>query len=234
MVNRGKDLGFTAAVIGQSFISGLLAHLSGRHDTISHHQVARKLRLHDLVSTLHLIGERGVKVTDNSFRLPLEDLNNVNPEILVMNYGTNDLASGVAPINVAVKVVDLAQLLYNEITSIKTITICSAIPRAGNYHMSEHNMESAIFDFNKYLSNLWEVEDNINYQVQTGYWRVPIQVWSRDRIHPNTLEGRLKMRSNLKSAIFKAVDCIMQSNWTRYEVFPKLSRPYNLQPLHDH
>ena len=118
-----------------------------------------------LVSSLHLIGERSVKVTDNSFRLPLEDLKNICPKILVINYRINDLASRMAPHKVAVRVFDLAQLLFNEISGIKIITICSAIPRAGNYHMSEDNMESAIFDFNKYVSNL---EDNINYQVKTG------------------------------------------------------------------
>ena len=117
---------------------------------------------------MHLIGERGVKVTDISFRLPLEDLKNICPEILVMNYRINDLASGMAPLKVAVRVVDLAQLLFNEISSIKITTICSAIPQTGNYHMSEDNMESAIFYFNKYVSNLCEVEDNINYHVETG------------------------------------------------------------------
>ena len=198
-------------VVGHSFVSGLRSHLAGRPNAngtsigLNSQDIAYRLRLEHLIDSIHLIGNRGAKIVDPNFSLPYDELLHIRPGIVIIDLGTNDLAAGTPPIVVAVKVVDIAIDMMRNIHSIKYIQICSAINRDSNLRISNQDMCSAVQQFNRYVRHLCDVEPRVGYHVLKGFWLDPIQIWSRDGIHPNTVTGRRRYKRALRSAFFKAI-----------------------------
>ena len=69
-----------------------------------------------------------------------------------------------------------------------------------------------MFQFKIFLKHLCDVEVNIPYHVHRGFWLDPVDVWSRNGIHPNTSLGRKKYKASLRSAVFKSVEQINDYN----------------------
>lgn len=194
-------------IIGDSFVEGLHRHLSHeqRHrGLITAYQVAFKLKLQDLLHKLHLFGIGGARINKN-FVSKLAFLGDTKPNFLIINLGTNDLATGVSPLDAAVKLVDLAKELLNDYKSIKHISLCSAIDREGKLQVNNETFASLIYNFNGYLKNLCDVEPHIDYHIHKGFWAEPITLWSRDGIHPNNAQGRSKYKKSLRRAVFIAI-----------------------------
>ena len=217
-------------VLGHSFVASLHSHLSSCSSSrqgdarprvsdryipetrklISPQQIAVELRLDDLVDAFHLMGTRGAKITNSNFELPLRDLVQSRSDFVIINYGTNDLVSGISPLTVATKVLDIAKTLLRRVPTVKHIIICSAVNRQAT--INNRNFDEVAFDFDNYLYHLCDVEDDITYHVHKGFWKSQIEDWSRDGIHPNTARGRQLYKRSMRSATFKALKCVTWIN----------------------
>ena len=183
-------------VLGHSFVSGLLHHLSaGGGSNPSPTQIAKQLKLDKLISEFHLIGERGAKILNSNFALP--PLHFIQPDIIILQYGSNDLAAGSPPLSVATRIVDIAHLLLRKYPSIKAVVVLSILPRTNIIQLNDN-----IFKCNGFLDNYCEVESKIHYKALQGFWDKPISAWSRDSIHPNSRHGRTTYKNNLRRVIF--------------------------------
>ena len=164
--------------------------------------ISSQLRLNNFLDSLHLFGKGGAKIS-NDFDLDYfrDQVKSVRPDFVIIDIGTNDLAAGVQPLSVAVKVVDFANDLLHRISSVKHVRICSAILR-DRVDISESELfKQKIFSFNNYLLNLCAV----SYHVHKGFWTNSISEWSRDGIHPNNSVGRKNYKQSVRIAVFRSI-----------------------------
>ena len=84
-------------LLGHSFVSGLHHHMSVDHP-LSPQEVSHHLKLDHLVKNFHLIGKRGSQIMNSSFSLPHELITDIQPALLFLQYGSNDLAAGREPL----------------------------------------------------------------------------------------------------------------------------------------
>ena len=183
-------------LLGHSFVSGLHHHMSVDHP-LSPQEVSHHLKLNHLVKNFHLIGKRGSQIMNSSFSLPHELLTDIQPALLFLQYGSNDLAAGREPLEVATKVVDISRELLQFHSSIKKVAILSALPRGHSAWLND-----SIQRYNGYIKNYCEIEDQIFYKTLQGFWTSDICTWSRDTIHPNTVLGRKKYKNALRRVTF--------------------------------
>lgn len=61
---------------------------------------------------------------------------------------------------------------------------------------------------NTYFKNFADVEQSITYHTHRGFWKRPVQEWSRDSIHPNTRTGRKVYSTSLTKAVFNSLRTI--------------------------
>ena len=130
--------------------------------------------------------------------------------MIILNYDTNDLSAGVAPLEVVIALVELANITLSEVPSLKHVTPCSAFLWKSYIVNTVQDTREKMFQFNNFLKHLCEV--NIPYHVHRGFWLDPVDVWSRNGIHPNTSLGRKKYKASLRSAVFKSVEQINDYN----------------------
>ena len=134
---------------------------------------------------------------NSSFSLPHELITDIQPALLFLQYGSNDLAAGREPLEVATKVVDISRELLQFHTSIKKVAILSALPRGHSAWLNDN-----IQRYNGYIKNYCEIEDQICYKPLQGFWTSDICTWSCDTIHPNTVLGRKKYKNALRRVTF--------------------------------
>jgi hypothetical protein len=199
-------------LIGHSFVSGLHQHLSGRlHHYATPRDCAKELKISNLVKDLHLIGMRGATIVNNPMLIPKNELLVTKPDFVIINCGTNDMAKGIPPLNVAMELFETAQKLLLE-SEIKHVILCSAIYRSKGLHFhSETEFCSVVDIFNQVLSDMCGEEKHITYHTHRGFWRtetgtsLPTNVWSNDGIHPNTVVGRKKYKRSIRDAVFNVL-----------------------------
>ena len=75
------------------------------------------LKLHLLLDAVFLGGSRGARVTDPNFSVPITDLIRGFPSVVFLNYGINDLAANVPPLQAAIKVFEIAKLIISQVPS---------------------------------------------------------------------------------------------------------------------
>ena len=169
-------------VLGHSFVSSIADHIATRHHGINNPKlVARELKLNGLLKELHLIGERGACVMHQHFQAPIDLCCHIRPHFVLLQYGSNDLAKGCLPLEVATKVVDIAHVILDACPSVKHVKILSVINRTGNLLLPEGvTFSSQCYDFNKRMKDYCEVEMKISYQVLKGFWQDEVDKWSRD------------------------------------------------------
>lgn len=188
-------------VIGHSFVSGLSDHFSSQiSHSLTPSRTASLLQVSNVVEHITLYGIRGACVLP-SFSLPLTYLSTHSPHFVIIDLGTNDIAQGTDPLNVAMALLELAQTLCS-LYSVKHVFICSVLFRADTRASSKINQN--IFRLNGYLKNLCQIENNIWYWRHKGFWATDPLQWSRDGLHPNSTRGRKLYKTSLRSAIFKA------------------------------
>lgn len=191
---------YDAYLLGHSFSSGFLQHLEHRYNVHGSVSVSNLLNLDQILPRFHIYGIRGGRATH--FTLP-DHFIKVKPQIVILDLGSNDIAAGTPPLDVATSIIDLATHLINSL-EVKQVTICSIIPRFERVKEGV-NFADEMYNCNKYLQNLAEVEERVRYHVHKGFWAVDHREWSRDGIHPNQPQGRGKYRASLRSAVFNAI-----------------------------
>ena len=194
----------TCVVLGHSFITGTLHHLSPASRPTSH-RLASLLRVSDVVTNLQLIGQRGAQVTKPNFQLPEQALIHYAPTVVILDYGSNDLANGADPLEVATTIIDIANTLINKY-SVAHVVICSVLNRTSALgSLTAAQFKSLAYKVNHYLKTMCTDEPNLFYHIHKGFWSIPIHQWSHDGIHPNTKIGRKKYIASIRKAIFLSV-----------------------------
>ena len=82
------------AVLGHSFVRGFLDHLNHRTGTqLSPAGVAHELCVSNVADTVQLLGESGARLLNDAYSLPHAALSALTPDVAILNFGSNDLAS---------------------------------------------------------------------------------------------------------------------------------------------
>ena len=186
-------------VLGHSFVYGA-AHAieSAHHDILSPQQLAFEFRVSHFYDSVTLQGRRGGLVPDI---LPMFQQANIRAECVILDIGTNDLVSGDSPIQVAAAILHTAQQLVKH-HHVKKVAVCSILHRnKALNNLTPPQFADAANKTNSYIKQFCRNEPNINYHTHKGFWGIPVNVWSRDNIHPNTPAGRSKYKKSLRRAL---------------------------------
>ena len=198
------------AILGHSFIEGTYRHLQGSQHHCTSSYIAKKMQLENLVKRVYMCGQRGSTVvksakTKGSYILPASLLKRETPTLAVLELGTNDLASGAPPLEVATAIMDIANCLVEEY-GLKHVTVCQIINRkSGIGHLTPAQFAELAYKTNMYLKNICEGESTLSYHVHQGFWADEDMTWSRDGIHPNSARGRKLYIKSLRRSVFKAI-----------------------------
>ena len=202
-------------VLGHSFVEGTEHHLRGGLSSLTGSETAKRLHLSNLVKRVYLLGQRGAAVSHpvhNLYSLPSTLLNRVRPSYAIVDLGSNDLAAGVAPLEVATKLVDLANLLIED-HGLTHVTLCQILKRnSGLGHLTQAQFADLAYQTNNYLRIMCEGEVSLSYHVHQGFWDRDVTIWSQDGIHPNRREGRKLYIKSLRRALFKAITHVKKTS----------------------
>ena len=186
-------------VLGHSFVSGFEHHLRTKHSVcITPSQVACALGVDRSCKRVHLIGTRGAHTSQ---LLTCPRLRQIQPRLVIIDCGSNEIACGHPPLQVASRIIDCAQHLLT-LNYVQRVLVCSLLVRSdktGCLTLDQFN--SNISKCNHYLKVFAASESEVAYHSHQGFWTVPVGVWSRDGLHPNTAAGRKKYQVSLRRAI---------------------------------
>lgn len=166
--------------------------------------MARAMRLNNIIDKLYIRGIRGLSATNSNSYLSIPTtILRQRPTYLIVNIGTNDLASGICPLEVASTIVDCVHTIIRD-WDIKHVYLCSALPRTTRIGQNtQAQFQELVYRFNHYLQTLCETEHNITYWLHRGFSKIPVAQWSLDGIHPNSTHGRQKFKSSMRHAVFR-------------------------------
>lgn len=197
-------------LLGHSFVHSLHSHLTP-DNSLSGAAIARKLNIEQIIQEFHMQGDRGARVCSSAFTLPHRLLQRLRPDFVILDYGTNDLAIGTPPFEVAAKLVELAEKLRKQY-HVAAVAICSIINRdRGIYNLSPSQFAAAAYQVNNYLRNFVQADLRTHYHVHKGFWTTPIAQWSRDGIHPNSKHGRKLYIRSIRKAVMHTLQSFTQS-----------------------
>ena len=190
----------SAIVMGHSFVVSLRDHLRRGGHVLSPAATAKVLRVDSQVSAVSLAGERGASAC-SGFQPPVILLKRINPEIVILNIGSNDLAAGVTATRVATTVIGIAHQLVSD-HGVKLVAICSVLPRSGNLQITDQAFTAAMKTCNTIMYQMCKEFDHLVYWSHNGFWAKSIDIWSRDNIHPNSHWGRKAYKKSIRQCLF--------------------------------
>jgi hypothetical protein len=202
MAPRARRVGL---VLGHSFVKSFHHHIANKIGSFSPHRLAEHLQVHHLVKDLHFAGYGGACAMSDPLPFSSRKIRSIRPDFIVLDLGSNDLASGTPPLDLAVRIVDIAKFLV-EHYHVRHVAICSLVNRTAGLSISEHEFQARAFSCNKYLMDLCEDEPRVHYFVHKGFWQYPVDQWSDDGIHPRTRTGRKKYMASIRKAVFKTLE----------------------------
>ena len=193
-------MSLTGVVLGHSFVYGLAqtVHRSLDEDFWPS-QVAYHFRVSHHYDNVHLIGQRGAKVGDI---MPLyRSANLSSADCVLLDVGSNDLASGESPLNVAAGILHAARRILKD-HHVKHVAVCSILYRERAIgQMSAANFQDLVHKTNTYLRTFCSQDNSIHYHTHRGFWTEAVKTWSKDAIHPNSTKGREKYKKSLRRAL---------------------------------
>ena len=160
------------AILGHSFVQGTEKHLQGRYPELTGpHGCSTSLDLDKLVSEVYLLGQRGATLqqySQNMYCIPASLLDRVRPSYAIVDLGTNDLASGSAPHQVATSVVNFATSLIRTY-GIRHVTVCQIVSR----HACIGRLTPARFadlanKTNQHLVRMCDGEESLSFHAHEG------------------------------------------------------------------
>lgn len=181
------------------------------HPSQFERRVAQDLCVSNHIGGVFFCGNSGA--TLSSFKLPSFLLSKINPKLIIIELGTNDLVQGESPDNLALQLVHLAKHCNQQYNTV--VALCSVLPRnQGLFNLTPDSFRCQMADTNSRLKTLVDSEQNIIFHTHKGFWnlevngrkeRMAVGVWSDDGIHPNSCEGRKKYKNSLRTVICKAL-----------------------------
>ncbi len=207
---------FTAILMGHSFLSGLHDHLMFRYKLKSNGTLSfpsfcsHELKVDSIINDLHIVGHSGAKVTVD-FQLPTKELTNFQPQIAILDIGSNDIMSHAPLPDIEYQIISTAEALVN-LYNVQQVKVCSVLRRQppANSLITYDQFCTRAYNLNGQLSHSLAGNPRISYHIHEGFWTdansnttTPTQ-WSFDGIHPNHPEGRAKYKKSLTAAIRNA------------------------------
>lgn len=197
-------------VLGHSFVHSIHSHLkNSSHNSPA--DIARTLHLHYIISELHMHGIRGARICHTSFSIPHDLLLQSTPDFVILDFGSNDLASGSSPFQVASRLIQLAERLRSQY-HVRSIVICSVLHRQAHLRtLSPQQFSAAALQLNSLMKDYAGTDPLTFYHNHKGFWTTPVQAWSRDGVHPNSTLGRKRYSKSLRKASFLALQGLTRS-----------------------
>ena len=135
---------------------------------------------------------------DYLFKSCFED----NYDLIILDLGCNDIASGIKPMRVMINMVGLAEKLVKHGFN---VLIMSMLPRVRKpWNFSDHSLFDDIKKYNFLLRNHCQGELRLGYFPQNGFFSKPIEATTIDGIHPHMKPGSPYFK-NLRRALFKGL-----------------------------
>lgn len=199
-------------ILGHSFVSRLFFQLRDQlEDTVGTsgmaNLAAKYFKVDDYIGKIFVYGKGGAR--KGKFNIPWHMLKKINPDLVFIDIGSNDLVCLNKEISsIAQWVLDLA--IKIKFTYDAKVYICSVVPRAAGLRgistdlfldrMSQYNQLMAHLVAHSFVGIDMHRHKGF-YKVQEGNLRddLPVGVWSEDGIHPDTEIGREKYRCSLRS-----------------------------------
>ena len=200
------------ALYGHSFVFGFAEHLRGlakSRPRLSPSKNAAQLRINDVVQSMDLIGERGLRVLQPGYETPLLRIWATALDFVILDIGTNRILNGKPPKEICEKLPKMAETIMLQ-PSVKLIVICSILKRKSTRH-ADSSFEENIRELNSLLKIKCKNEANIKFHTHTGFTR-PIETWSFDGTHSNRPLGRKLYTRSIRFAAFKTATTIKNKN----------------------
>jgi hypothetical protein len=167
--------------------------------------IAVELRVAQNINQVYLLGRRGALA--QNFAVPKALLNILNPDVIVLDIGTNDLARGVTVTNLVEGMKTISSQLLNHCSC---VVLLSIVPRGAGFvePVDQTSFYVAMKRTNYILKHCnWEGvrfwKQKGFYEIQSGGKKIqkPISDWSYDGIHPNKPVGRSLYANSIRSAL---------------------------------
>ncbi len=149
-----------------------------------------------------------------SFSIPTLFTSYANPELFIVELGSNDLAKKMHPEIVAAKVFDVGEQLHN----LNYVSgIMSVPPRTQTICMSPEKYFNKLMIFNDTLKNLCTTGNywSAFFHKHKGFWEVEsetgiksplaVNIWTKDGKHPNSFWGREQYKASVQFALSKRI-----------------------------
>ena len=198
-----------ALVIGHSFVYSMDDLWRRKYSTCPvaalEKYVAEELRVARNVSQVFMCGQRGAHL--GNFVIPKVLLQNLKPDVVILDLGTNDLARGTTPDELVTGLQTLSKAL---LCYCPWVVILSIVPRGAGFveSVNEDSFRDAMQQVNNQLQKFqWQgvifCKAKGFYAIQTGNQKElkPISDWSYDGIHPNNRAGRMLYAKAIRLAI---------------------------------
>lgn len=203
----------SALILGHSFVRRLKDELEKEYvgevgmfecNVASHLTVSRSIPL------VYLFGSGPLL---HGMLIPSILIRNLSPQVLILDYGSNELASGVLPEQLICEIVQKARQILAEYTCIKVIGLLSIVPRAAGFRsvgVNEDVFLERAFQVNKALKQICKNMPNIIFTRQKGFYekeikgkkfKLEVKEWSDDLIHPDRPESRETYENSLRLAL---------------------------------
>ena len=204
-------------VLGHSFVSGLDQHFrakyKGQPQALESH-IALELKVDRNIASVTLLGQSGAKALN--FEAPTYILDKIRPNIIILDLGSNDLAEGIVPEVVRDKIVAIAEGLQDAYSA--AVGILSVLPREKGVSLGPAAFRQAFEAYNLSVKIATRNLTPIFFFSHKGFWeqqvtmgqaifKLPmlLEAWSKDGIHPNSIEGRKKYKNSIRTAICQAI-----------------------------
>ena len=182
-------------VLGHSFIHRLHTFLLRNFNA----HIAENLSLPgDLEIRWHGIGGRTVSKT---IRFDLHVVKEFAPNIVLLQIGTNDLATTSA-VETGSAIEDLSRLLH-ESYGVQVVCVCQTI-----YRQNSPSFNKQVDLLTKYLKVVLEPLPYTFYWRHRGFWRCKSRFLARDGVHLNN-RGNYKFFRSLRGAVLRCMRTFM-------------------------
>ena len=193
-----------AVIVGHSFVRRLQRDTCpGLHGNISCASLggllARSLQVDKHYYCVYTYCDHINFISDLNTFTSFIRVNNISPDIVVLDIGSNDLAklkafNRNACLNLAGEVFDICQTILSS-TSTKCVVVKSVLPRTARIQSSPQTFSNNLDLYNHCIKQFCDTEPRINYIKTKGFYQHLVTTWSNDGIHCNkTSAQRYKIR----------------------------------------
>ena len=181
-----------ALLIGDSFISRLQRHHNARN--LTHHNRttnSKKLRVSSKIKQVIISGKSGLTVKRAKY--PEKEYAVMDVTCVIVNLGSNDIANGVPPLNVAMNLIEYCTNLLK--MGAERVYINSILHRGHKAVKNFMEFNTNVDLCNRILKDMCCVESNLHYFTLRGFWTKEPSEWSNDELHPRMNKFTQEIRS---------------------------------------